>query len=110
MDDSDKYIPGTSRYKSRVFRPRMFHSGDLPSNKAKPASKRVKRRHRRRSQDGTILEFQSLEAFPAASGKFQGTKPDGIRKTGGNPVGAGVRREGTPLEKTLFPRLRLAAT
>lgn len=56
------------------------------------------------------MEFQSLEAFPAASGKFQGTKPDGIRKTGGNPVGAGVRREGTPLEKTLFPRLRLAAT
>lgn len=59
---------------------------------------------------GTILEFLSLEAFPAASGKFQGTKPDGIRKTGGNPAGAGVRQEGTALEKTLLPRLRLAAT
>lgn len=56
------------------------------------------------------MEFQSLEAFPAASGKFQGTQPDGTRKTGGNPVGAGVRQEGMVLEKTLFPRLCLAMT
>lgn len=55
------------------------------------------------------MEFQSREAFPAASGKFQGTKPDRIRKTGGNPVGAEVRQEGTVLEKTRFARLRLAA-
>lgn len=56
------------------------------------------------------MEYKSLEAFPAPSDKFHGTKPDGIRKTGGNPVGAGVGEEGTAVEETLSPGIRLAGT
>lgn len=87
VDHSDKCIPGTSRYKSRFSDLKCSTRGFIRYQSSMRFPKGEKKRPGR--QDKTVwddLRLQSLEAFPAASGKFRKTKPDSIRKTGGNAV------------------------
>lgn len=88
-----RWIIPTNAFLERVATKAGFQTSNVPLRgfiryqSSMRFPKGEKKRPRR--QDKTVwddLRLQSLEAFPAASGKFHKTKPDSIRKTGGNAV------------------------